>query len=166
MQSCSATYPCSYCTGTAPFDPFEEQAELRTFASIEEDAEHFKAMVDQIGPEAAKKRAKECHSVVEFSLIKGDFPHQFILFKVLIDELHVFLGVGNHIFDSLYEKMINDMENDIFHASVYNWAETKNICGTKYRGGQLGAEFVVPFSSCSCSLALKSSIFLSENIII
>ena len=26
-----------------------------------------------IGPEADKKLAKECHSVVEFSLIKGDF---------------------------------------------------------------------------------------------
>ena len=141
MQSCSATYPCSYCLGTSPFDPFGEQAELRTFASIKEDAEKFKAMEVRIGPEAAKKLAKECHSVVEFSLIKGDFPQQKILFKVLIDELHVFLGVGNHIFDSMYEKMMNDMKEDIFHASVYHWAEKKSICGTKYRGGQLGAEY-------------------------
>ena len=149
MQSCSATYPCSYCLGTAPFDPFGEQAELRTFASIEQDAEQFKAMVVRIGPEAAKKLAKDCHSVVEFSLIKGDFPQQKILFKVLIDELHVFLGVGNHIFDSMYEKMMNDMKEDIFHASVYDWAEKKSICGTKYRGGQLGAEYAENIFSCS-----------------
>ena len=155
MQSCSATYPCSYCLGTSPFDPFGEQAELRTFASIKEDAEKFKAMEVRIGPEAAKKLAKECHSVVEFSLITGDFPQQKILFKILIDELHVFLGVGNHIFDSMYEKMINDMKNDIFHGSVYHWAEKKNICGAKYNGGQLGAEFVILF--IFSSLALKSS---------
>ena len=80
------------------------------------------------------------------------------LFKILIDELHVFLGVGNHIFDSMYEKMINDMKNDIFHGSVYHWAEKKNICGAKYNGGQLGAEFVILFFYGSRPLAVNLSI--------
>ena len=34
MQPCSAKYSCSYCLGTAPF---EEEAELRTFESVEQD---------------------------------------------------------------------------------------------------------------------------------
>ena len=134
MQPCSATYSCSYCLGTAPF---EEEAELRTFESVEQDYQSFLALCDQVGEETAKKRAKECHSVTQKSLITGDFPKQFILFKVLIDELHVFLGIGNKIFDELHAALTHDIENGFLHPSIYVWANTKSIVGQNYNGGQM-----------------------------
>ena len=134
MQPCSAKYSCSYCLGTAPF---EEEAELRTFESVEQDHQSFLALCVQVGPETAKKRAKECHSVTQKSLITGDFPKQFILFKVLIDELHVFLGIGNKIFDELHAALTHDIENGFLHPSIYVWANTKSIVGQNYNGGQM-----------------------------
>ena len=90
MQGCSATYSCSYCYGKAPFD---EPAELRTFKSINEDYEAFKALVELYGPEEAYKHAKDCKNQIHKSLIEGDFEDQKLLFKMLIDELHIFLGI-------------------------------------------------------------------------
>ena len=134
MQGCSATYSCSYCYGKAPFD---EPAELRTFKSINEDYEAFKALVELYGPEEAYKHAKDCKNQIHKSLIEGDFEDQKLLFKILIDELHIFLGIGNKTFDSLYIAMVKDIDNDIFHASVYVWANKESIVGLNYRGGQL-----------------------------
>ena len=124
-----------YCKGKAPF---LECAELRTFRSLKKDQEGFRAEVLRVGLTRALKNAQKFHNAIYESLIIGDFLDQKILFKVLIDELHVFLGIGNKTFDSMYAAMVHDIDNDIFHASVYVWAEEESICGQKYRGGQLG----------------------------
>ena len=135
LQPCSSKYSCSYCIGKAPF---LECAELRTFRSLKKDQEGFRAEVLRVGLTRALKNAQKFHNAIYESLIIGDFLDQKILFKVLIDELHVFLGIGNKTFDSMYAAMVHDIDNDIFHASVYVWAEEESICGQKYRGGQLG----------------------------
>ena len=103
---------------------------------IRPNANGYKALVEQIGPEKARKLAYRFHSQVEMSLIKGDFPAQLVLFKILLDELHIFLGVGNHIFDGLHKALIEDIDYE-FHETCYKWAEDNSLVGLKYRGGQL-----------------------------
>ena len=132
LQSCSSTYSCSFCLWISGFDTDDE---LRTFESLAIDYEGYQALVDEIGPEKALKFAKKFHNATNRSLIKGDYPNQKILFKVLIDELHVYLGVGNHIFDSLFKIMNEDNPNLL--ETVYDWAYKQHICGLKYHGGAL-----------------------------
>ena len=67
------------------------------------------------------------------SLIPGNDEEE-ILFKSPPDPLHVFLGSGNKIFDSMRKAMIEDIQNDIFHPDIYDWAQKKAIVGLKYRG--------------------------------
>jgi hypothetical protein len=133
QQNCAATFPCPYCLGKKPF---EGKPTLRTFQMLIDDANGYKALVEEIGPEKARKLAYRFHSQVEMSLIKGDFPAQLVLFKVLLDELHIFLGVGNQIFDGLHKALIEDIDYE-FHETCYKWAEDHSLVGLKYRGGQL-----------------------------
>ena len=135
LQPCSATHSCSFCKGKAPFI---KKAELRTFKSLNDNFEGYQALVDQIGAKKAKKFARDFFSVTNKSLIKGDFETQRILFKVLIDELHVYLGVMNKLFDSLYKVMIEDItKSKVFHKSVYDWGYDHHIVGQNYHGGAL-----------------------------
>ena len=55
-----------------------------------------------------------------------------------IDELHVYLGVMNHLFDSLYKVMIEDIKKSkVFHKSVYDWGYDHHIVRQNYHGGCL-----------------------------
>ena len=128
MQSCAAKFSCSYCLGTAPF---KGKPKLRTFQMLIDDANGYLALKAQVGEDKAKKEAWKFHSQVELPLIQGN---GYVLFKVLLDELHIILGVGNKIFDDLYKAMIEDINNK-FHPSVYKWAYDESIVGLKYRGG-------------------------------
>ena len=134
QQNCAATFPCPYCLGKKPFDG---KPTLRTFQMLFDDASGYKALVADVGEDKARKLAYKYNSQVEFSLIKGDFPAQLVLFKVLLDELHIFLGVGNHIFDDLHKALVEDIDYE-FHETCYKWAEDNSLVGLKYRGGQLG----------------------------
>ena len=134
QQNCAATFPCPYCLGKKPF---LGKPTLRTFQMLLDDANGYKALVADIGEENARKLAYKYHSQVELSLIKGDFPAQLVLFKVLLDELHIFLGVGNQIFDGLHKALVEDIDYQ-FHETCYKWAYDNSLVGLKYRGGQMG----------------------------
>ena len=133
MQPCSATYSCAFCFGKAPF---LIEAELRTFRSLRKNYGTYQALIREKGEKKAKAEASTCFNVVQESLILGE-DHELLLFKCPPGELHLYLGTGNKLFDSLYKAMIEDIANGQFHPSVYEWAFKKSIVGLKYRGGAL-----------------------------
>ena len=100
MQTCAAKYSCPFCEGKAPFI---EKARMRTFKNLRENYEGYAALVEKIGEPRARKRASDYFSVVRKSHIVGDFEDQWILWKAPMDELHIFIGIINKIFDELYK---------------------------------------------------------------
>jgi hypothetical protein len=134
MQSSSSKYSCSYCLGSAPFDNPNEMI-LRTFGMLKEHARGYLDLVAKIGPEKAKKRAQEFFSQVGYPIFFGE-DHEFVLDLVDLSELHLMIGIINKLFDELYKACNEDMSNGECHASVYDWAERKNIVPAKYHGGK------------------------------
>ena len=110
--------------GKAPFDNAEEMI-LRTFGMMRQDATAYLNLVEQIGPEKAKAKANDFFDQVNLPLIHGE-DDQLVLDVVDLSELHLFLGVTNKLFDSLYKIMIEDVDNK-WHRSVYDWAHDKHI---------------------------------------
>ena len=50
-------------------------------------------------------------------------------------QLHVYLGTGNKIIDSIHKAIVEDQNQH--HDTIYMWMHRKGIVGTNYRGGQL-----------------------------
>ena len=71
------------------------------------------------------------------SLMGGNYEDQWILWKCPPDELHLFLGTGNKLFDSIHKCMIEDIETSFHQENVYVWAHKLGIVGQKYRGRAL-----------------------------
>ena len=69
MQSNSATFSCTWCHATAPYD--KDFYFLRTFKSLKENFTAYQNLVNEIGETDALKQAKNFKSVVHASLIEG-----------------------------------------------------------------------------------------------
>ena len=149
MQGSSATYPCTWCIGIAPFD--EEFYELRTFEQIEENYNGFEDLKAEKGEKQALLLAKDFYSVVRKSLIKG---RGLILDKTPPGELHAFLGVGNKIFDSLFRAMFRDaiMNYKIHKASIQKTYVAINI---KERSlSEFVSYFILSYGLACCLFSL------------
>ena len=132
-QGHSSTYNCSWCHGIAPFD--QPPYFLRTFKSLNDNYQGYQKLCQEIGEAKALPRAKEFKNVVNLPLIHGPDDQQ-VMEKAKPDGLHIGLGVGNKVVDSL-EAAINEDFEDNLHESVYQWMQSHSIVGLAYRGGQL-----------------------------
>ena len=69
-------------------------------------------------------------------LIYGE-DDQLVLDLVDLSELHLYIGVTNKLWHSLFKAMVNDIEQGHFHKSVHDWAYDMSIVPCKYRGEDL-----------------------------
>ena len=135
MQSCASKFSCAYCHGSAPF---LEPATMRTFKNLQENHKVYLALIELHGPVRGHALAMDAFNVTNESLIVGDYIEQWILWKCPPDELHLFLGIGNHILTKLHKCLMMDIDNGFVHKGVHVWLQDNNIVGLKYRGGQVG----------------------------
>ena len=135
MQSCASKFSCAYCHGSAPF---LVPATMRTFKNLKENHAVYLALIELHGPVAGHALAMNAFNVTNESLIVGDYIEQWILWKCPPDELHLFLGIGNHILTKLHKCLMEDIDNGFVHKGVHVWLQDNNIVGLKYRGGQVG----------------------------
>jgi hypothetical protein len=117
IQSASATFPCPWCEGKAPWI---EPAQLRTIARIKQLASEY----EKAGK--SNKEANKFFNCVNPPLLNGD-DNATILSLVPPPELHLLLGITNTIFTHLNKQW---EENRAFI-----WAEQQNIVRINYRGG-------------------------------
>ena len=75
---------------------------LRTFGMLREDATGYLALVEEVGEARAKSQANKYFDQVNLPLVHGE-DWQLVLDVVDLSELHLFLGITNKLFDSLFK---------------------------------------------------------------
>ena len=108
MQSSSSKFNCTWCHATAPFDKsfLKDKVKhyfLRTFKSLRDNAKGFEARVAKVGLKSALSEAMNFKNVTKMPLIEGDDLKE-ILESAPPGQLHVYLGVCNKIWHSLYKE--------------------------------------------------------------
>ena len=133
LQSHSSTYSCAFCEiPTKGPDAYSGQANARTIGSLKEWHSKF------VSAGSKTKNAKNFKSVVNRPLLKG--PDDMMILKMInIPELHLYLGLGNKIFDECHTKTIELKAAGLMRQTLYQWANAPpcNIVRVNYHGGQL-----------------------------
>ena len=107
MQSSSSKFNCTWCHATAPFDKsyLKDKVKhyfLRTFKSLRDNAKGFEALVAKVGLAKALSQAMNFKNATKMPLIEGDDLKE-ILESAPPGQLHVYLGICNKIWHSLYK---------------------------------------------------------------
>ena len=119
IQSHSSMFPCTWCEGTSPF---EAAAPQRTLARIKGLVSSFRNSGSTLA------QSKTFFNCINMPLIQAQDKAP-ILETIPPTELHLMLGVTNHIFDKLNKHWGDD--------KAYKWANENSIVRAEYRGGSL-----------------------------